>query len=194
MRTKFFTLVALLVAGAAQADVVVIENAGGSGSSTAGGQFRISWTQTTTGPNLSSFRLFGYDPNPAGIYELEFNLFKNGSLTQAFVNGTNDFSFAGTAIAGVSLTAGTYELDIKNINAGYNYNSTPTNTTNSAYGFSSATQSAVTGSEYLTYQLSAVPEPGTMLLGGIAAACGGAGAWWKRRKRPVLLPENPAID
>jgi uncharacterized OsmC-like protein len=29
----------------------------------------------------------------------------------------------------------------------------------------------------------AVPEPGTLLLGGIAAACGGTGVWWKRRKR-----------
>jgi hypothetical protein len=28
-----------------------------------------------------------------------------------------------------------------------------------------------------------VPEPGTLLLGGIAAACGGTGVWWKRRKK-----------
>ncbi len=29
----------------------------------------------------------------------------------------------------------------------------------------------------------AVPEPGTLLLGGIAAACGGTGVWFKRRKK-----------
>jgi hypothetical protein len=28
-----------------------------------------------------------------------------------------------------------------------------------------------------------VPEPGTLLLGGIAAACGGTGVWFKRRKK-----------
>jgi len=33
------------------------------------------------------------------------------------------------------------------------------------------------------YGSTAVPEPGTLLLGGIAAACGGTGVWWKRRKR-----------
>jgi hypothetical protein len=32
-------------------------------------------------------------------------------------------------------------------------------------------------------QIVAVPEPGTLLLGGIAAACGGTGVWWKRRKK-----------
>ena len=38
------------------------------------------------------------------------------------------------------------------------------------------------GYQFLNYQLSAVPEPGTMLLGGIAAACAVAGVWWKQRR------------
>jgi hypothetical protein len=37
---------------------------------------------------------------------------------------------------------------------------------------------------------SAVPEPGTLLLGGIAACSGAAGAWWKRRKRKATQPET----
>ena len=43
---------------------------------------------------------------------------------------------------------------------------------------------------------SAVPEPGTLLLGGIAAACGGTGVWWKRRKRqpqPETTEQSAAI-
>ena len=36
----------------------------------------------------------------------------------------------------------------------------------------------------------AVPEPGTLLLGGIAACSGAAGAWWKRRKRKATQPET----
>ncbi len=39
---------------------------------------------------------------------------------------------------------------------------------------------------YMT--LASVPEPSTLLLGGIAAVCGGGGVWWKRRKRPAAQP------
>ena len=38
---------------------------------------------------------------------------------------------------------------------------------------------------------SAVPEPGTLILGSIAAACGGGGVWWRRRKN---TKEMPAVD
>ncbi len=200
MQTKFFTLVALMVAGAAQADVVVIENAGGSGSSTAG-RFEISWTQTTT-VKLSSFKLFGYTGDS---YNVTFELSRDGSFLGPAdtVTGTNEFIF-NVGIGYISnnvLTAGNYLLRIKGPNisgneflsAGYNYNNTPTNTTNSAYGFSNATQTAVTGSQYLTYQLSAVPEPGTMLLASMAAACGGGGAWWRKRKNAKRHAEPKPI-
>ena len=33
-----------------------------------------------------------------------------------------------------------------------------------------------------------VPEPGTLLLGGIASACGGTGVWWRRRKNRLSQP------
>lgn len=38
----------------------------------------------------------------------------------------------------------------------------------------------------------AVPEPGTLVLGGIAAACGGAGARWKRRRKSTGAAEAHA--
>jgi hypothetical protein len=202
MRTKFFTLVALMVAGAAQADVVVIENAGSSGSSTAGNHFDIEWTQATTSANLSSFKLFGYT---GSAYNVQFELFRYPSsggfqYVSEIISGTNDFTFTG-AISNASLTAGTCLLRITGLyetisdpndpnypgnvlKDGYNFNSNPNGTTTGAYGFSNATQTAVTGtSQYLTYQLSAVPEPGTMLLASMAAACGGGGVWWRKRKK-----------
>jgi hypothetical protein len=58
-----------------------------------------------------------------------------------------------------SIPAGTYQ----------NYNlafSGTANTTQQMYG---------------TINVTAVPEPGTLLLGSIAAACGG-GAWWRRKR------------
>ena len=36
----------------------------------------------------------------------------------------------------------------------------------------------------------AVPEPGTLILGGIAAVSGGAGAWWRRRKNRKSTAEQ----
>ena len=36
----------------------------------------------------------------------------------------------------------------------------------------------------------AVPEPGTLILGGIAAMSGGAGAWWRRRKNRKSTAEQ----
>jgi hypothetical protein len=43
--------------------------------------------------------------------------------------------------------------------------------------------SASAGAPVNGIQIVAVPEPGTLLLGGIGAACSGTGVWWKRRKR-----------
>lgn len=47
-------------------------------------------------------------------------------------------------------------------------------------------------SDNMYTQLSAVavPEPGTLILGGIAAVSGGAGAWWRRRKNRKAAAEQ----
>jgi hypothetical protein len=61
-----------------------------------------------------------------------------------------------------------------------------------SFDFNTATTAFPSGTLYLG--VSAVPEPGTLLLGGIAAACGGTGVWWKRRKRQpqAETTEQPA--
>ena len=47
------------------------------------------------------------------------------------------------------------------------------------------------------YTDTVVPEPGTLLLGAIAAACGGGGLWGRRKqKQPVVAQDaevNPAL-
>jgi len=42
---------------------------------------------------------------------------------------------------------------------------------------------------YVQLDATAVPEPGTLLLGGIAAVSGGAGVWWRRKKKQPV-PAN----
>ena len=43
---------------------------------------------------------------------------------------------------------------------------------------------------YVQLNGAAVPEPGTLILGGIAAVSGGAGAWWRRRKNRKAAAEQ----
>jgi hypothetical protein len=43
---------------------------------------------------------------------------------------------------------------------------------------------------YVQLDAVAVPEPGTLILGGIAAVSGGAGAWWRRRKNKKATAEQ----
>jgi hypothetical protein len=45
---------------------------------------------------------------------------------------------------------------------------------------------------FVRLDAAAVPEPGTLILGGIAAVSGGAGAWWRRRKNKKATAEQAA--
>ncbi|MFM8930539.1 MAG: PEP-CTERM sorting domain-containing protein, partial [Gemmataceae bacterium] len=38
-----------------------------------------------------------------------------------------------------------------------------------------------------------VPEPGTLLLGGIAAACGSGGVWWRRKRKAAPVVREEAV-
>jgi len=58
-------------------------------------------------------------------------------------------------------------------------------TETSPYSFGSQT---VTGAQFGV----SVPEPGTLILGGIAAVSGGCGIWWKRRRK--ILKNGDSIS
>ena len=192
MRTKFLTLVALLVAGAVRADVVIehFSNSGSSGFSTGTG-FTISFTNSGTSATLSSLRLFGGPGDDVASFIL--TRVSDGATYSENATGIAGgiFTFTG-AIASAELTNSAYTLAITDLNGTYNSTDNSSATTTGIYGFSGASQTAIVSSNYLIYTVSAVPEPGTMLLGGIAAAVGGAGAWWKRRKQRLAAAEAAA--
>ena len=79
-----------------------------------------------------------------------------------------------------------------------NYDGSISTTFGDSIGISGGSVNLNTAGEstsgYLRYKLSAVhvPEPGTMLMGGIAAAVGGAGAWWKQRLAAAEAAATPA--
>ena len=195
MRTKFLTLVALLVAGAVRADVVIESPDSGTGSSV-NGTFTISWAQAATSATLSTFKLYdGSSDTISFVLRRSTGGAYSDVGSNLNVSGTNDFTFT-TGISNAALSAGNYQLVITTyLDAGYHFSATDTSGTGpwaNAYGFSSVASTAMTGGKFINYQLSAVPEPGTMLLGGIAAAVGGAGAWWKRRKQRLAAAEAAA--
>jgi LPXTG-motif cell wall-anchored protein len=58
-------------------------------------------------------------------------------------------------------------------------------TSNAGFSAMSFTDNGAAAASVFQFQLNgtAVPEPGTLLLGGIAALTGGGGVWWKRRRK-----------
>lgn len=114
--------------------------------------------------------------NPFG-YVINFStsyVYQGGDLVWQITHGANDSSF-------------TSNLDA--INA-----------SNSASGYGSlfrayaaASDIATTGTasnfavtKFITQvPVSAAPEPGTLILGGMATVCGGAGVWRRKRKKPA---------
>jgi hypothetical protein len=149
----------------------------------------------------------GFTPTSILNYEKFFlnvnNQFGNTALTQVKlkINNGSEITWNGTVNIGTasqlidfdisslgqsSLSATTFSFLITGVTG---------DTTQTAINTTSVAGQTVTGAWNNSYsnnsgvlfQLSAVPEPGTLLLGGIAAACGGTGVWWKRRKRQPQL-------
>lgn len=112
--------------------------------------------------------------------------------------GTYDFSSFLTSIGGsMTYLGGTATANTStsvtvsngnNVTDGFMVQFSGTMTGGNTYSFTTSGASA-DGSATLNIGV-AVPEPGTLLLGGIAACSGAAGAWWKRRKRKATQPET----
>jgi hypothetical protein len=200
MRTLLLCLATCVAfSGLAKGDVVFSNLNASSGSASL--TFELAFKVTTTGSSISGFFLGADDPG-ANKYDAEF-LLNNANANP--VTGSFVTNFQGTGISGIyydltswaatqNLSAGTsYTLDYLNID-GISFRTNSSSITNNpAFGFydtsynGSNAQFAVVG----------VPEPGTLILGTLAACSGGAGVWWKRRRRqpfPAETADQPATD
>ena len=179
MRNYFFVVMAFFVGTVVRADVV-FENTNTTGASVNNTSFSLNFTVASSGASLSSFVLFGEAGQSSS---LRFNLDGLG-LSSAISSSRigNAYTFSLSSVTGVgNISAGPHQLSITN--SGFLYYTTTTSTISNAAGFSETSYSNTTPFSQFQVNGAAVPEPGTMLLGGIAAAVGGAGAWWKRRKQ-----------
>ena len=195
MRNYYLIVMAFFVGTVVRADVV-LENYGGTdgtgGAISSGSASSIAYTAGTTG-SLESVTLRIY--NSSTTTAMSVLLLNFGSTSAAAnlnnvsgtrINGTGaaltygDWQFSlGSGLAVTSGVAGSlyFKLDITDGTANW---ATTNNSVNVYGGWTGGTTTLPASAQY---SLSAVPEPGTMLLGGIAAAAGGAVAWWKRRKQ-----------
>lgn len=74
-----------------------------------------------------------------------------------------------------------YYLEVRSISASGTGFYTVTNSS-STYAAPGYTLTGYNGANIRFEMSTSAPEPGTLILGGIAAACGGAGVWWRKRK------------
>lgn len=106
-----------------------------------------------------------------------------------FVYGTGDgtdgyFRASNAASTGTWGAVASYRGTVDDGNFGYEFPSSGNVTAGELAG------SGFSDNFYTELTAVAVPEPGTLLLGGIAAVSGGAGAWWRRRKNRKAAAEQ----
>ena len=197
MRSYFLALMGMLLVSCLHAEVVLTNygNTTGFGSSLSSSESSIAWTSGYSG-NFTSVKLRIYNSSliaNLSSLSLDFGL-ASGSFTLTNVAGTGvsisqqnfgDVTFdLGTSLAFTSSESGSlyFRLNSQTFNASANW----ANSTDPVRISSGWTGGATTGPTSGEFQLSAtaaVPEPGTLLLGGIAALTGGTGVWWKCRKK-----------
>ena len=196
MRSYFLALMGMLLVSCLHAEVVLTKYGGTDGVGQALSSSNASSIAYVSGfagnfTNLK-LRIFNNDTPTITAISLSFGLTSAASdLSNVSVSTTiGSASFAdvdfnlGSGLTFANGSAGNLYFKLVSTTGGgiANWAST-TNSVTENLGW---TGGATTGPNNGQYELSAtaaVPEPGTLLLGGIAAVTGGTGVWWKRRKK-----------
>jgi len=203
MRTFIFGVLALLsISVLAKADIVY-DNLNTNPSASA----------ITFGANKYFAQRFTTTSATNTLDWIKINLFKSGGSVNTFSvsiwsnNGSPDAQIASIATNQSVNALGTAANDVWQLGGGINLGTTLTSATsywlvvqasandsnlnwtvgpNTTVNYNSSNTGTSgswgLGSGSLGAQI-AVPEPGTLLLGGIAAVTGGGGVWWKRRRK-----------
>lgn len=183
-----------LMAGQSRADVtgIALSRSGGdtSANSNALTTFAITF-QTSNG--ASNFNLNSLTMNSGATDTASFSFNSDFSIasTISSVSAGDGYLFNFTAANfGQNLSAlTTYTIYIKDLDAGI-YGTTDSAITSgiSPLNFNGSTtvDHNTSGKDYynnFSLNVTAVPEPGTLLLTGTTLAAGAVGAWWRRRRK-----------
>ena len=212
MRTFIFGLLALMgVSGICKADVVVSQGAGVTTNTFGtGGILKILFTTSSSsagsgGWNLSSINFYSSSDENKGSFTFGLRdsvgaSIGTGTTADIIVAGgvsTNSFtSFANTELS--ANTAYQVWVTANGVDAESNFftdgdGSFASAAVPSTWTSLSATGGTASGDFRFSLNGAAVPEPGTLLLGGIAAMCGSGGVWWKRRRKNVEAPAKEEL-
>jgi hypothetical protein len=193
------SIVGLLVcfsclAGSSRADVTGLALSRIGGTSTANSNVLTTFAITfQTSSGASYFNLNSLTMNSTTVDTATFSFNSDFStsidITSSLSSGSYLYNFS-SANFGQNLSAlTTYTIYIKDLNEGI-YGTTDGNI---ASGVAPLNFSGYTTSDHIsdskTYynnfalEVTAVPEPGTMILTGATLAAGAVGAWWKRRRK-----------
>ena len=176
-----------------RADVVLANTSAANGNTTININIKFSTTSLSLTQDIKTLKLYG---NSGQTIAANFGYYDNPALpsqrlTGAEIGTSGEYLFDISTLQIGTYTANGYALEIRSMSAsgaGINTATSGVSTYN-APGYSLTTYDGAN----IKFELSttAVPEPGTLILGGIAAACGGGGVWWRGRKN---VPEKPATD
>lgn len=207
MRSFVLVMAAALLIGPAKADVFFDNLATGSPNALAyepGNWLGVKFNATQSFDTFDVIKLNLFrDASVTGTYSISLysdnssapNL-ELASLTPAAVNisslSTSSTSFVQltNVSAGGIRAVGNYWIVVKssgNAADDLNWAFGPNSQANqNSFSSDSGSSWSPTGSPNILGGFVSVPEPGSLLLGGIAA-CGGVGAWWRRKRKAVQV-------
>ena len=193
------SIVGLLVcfsclAGSSRADVTGLALSRIGGTSTANSNvlttFAITF-QTSSGASYFNLNSLTMNSTTVDTATFSFNsdFTASTTITSSLSSGSTLYNFT-SANFGQNLAAlTTYTIYIKDLNTGI-YGTTDGNIASgdAPLNFNGSTTSDHISDSKTYYnnfalEVTAVPEPGTMILTGATLAAGAVGAWWKRRRK-----------
>lgn len=182
MRTFIFGMMALLGTSAFSRADVVFSNTNVTGLSTDTAAFTLNFNVTTSGSSITAFKLFSTDQGTSKSVSFQLDSGTASVISANFL--TDGYSFDLSTLAGANnISSGSsHTLALTAIGLTYATTNASTITNNPVYGFYN-TSYAGSPSNVARFEVVGVPEPGTLLLGGIAAITGSGGVWWKRRRK-----------
>lgn len=147
----------------------------------------------TTGINLSANTLFNMTFDQNAAFGIDGDLSSGLDANTTYMLGINAVTANPSDQANIYFSGSSALPPL----SGWGRAQSVTNTTGNAFASATLTSSDIANwtspnSMYVQLQATAVPEPGTLILGGFAAAAGGAGAWWRRRKNRKAAAEQNA--
>jgi len=207
MRGMLMGLVMVMAVGAVRGEVVGVDgSASSSPSSFSGfaGTTKVEFNGAS-GYRINSIKLFGSSNSTTTNQTLNILLYDSNGTTVLRSTGAtlyqNDTLFAGGGLQqgsiDVSSTLGLENLDSRNYFIGFDLSAGSDKLNLQLRGTGTPVNGALNyvapGLYTLpgyTFGIYVVPEPGTLLLGSIAAACGGGGVWWRRKRKAAPVADE----